>query len=153
MAQLKSTSIEGNLIVNGTLTANSIKLSNGQTLDNIGKKYWSGEGKSLYCAAGVWTDAPFGITIPKGSYMIVVTGTPQCYDSLVDCIWLGVSNTSRIENRCVHFIPTHSTDYRPTFTHSFFYHYTTTTTINPAVFTHAARTVYNLEVAAIKISD
>ena len=71
MAQLKSTSINGNLTVSGSITA-----KNGNKLENIGTVYYSGAGKSITCTGGHWTDTPYTITLPRGSYIINLTASP-----------------------------------------------------------------------------
>lgn len=154
MAQLKSTSIEGNLIVNGTLTANSIKLTNGQALEDIGKTYWSGGGKNVYCPAGVWTVPNFSITIPKGEYIITITAQPQCYGVSDDWIVLGVDGNTYLENLCNFSLSNNNNNvYYPHCTHTFFCGIESQATLKPRIYTFLNRQVNNVEIAAMRISS
>ena len=148
MAQLKSTIINGNLTVSGSITA-----KNGNKLENIGTVYYSSAGNNITCTGGHWTNTPYTITLSKGSYMITLTASPQCKGILDDWICLGASNTNCYEQQCTFSLSNNNSSYYPRCTHSFFYHYSTTTTVAIALFTFLDREFHDVEIAAVKLSD
>ena len=136
-------------------TTDSLSAYQGKVLNDkinvIGISYWSGGGKSFFHNGGGWVNTSYGVTIPTGTYIFIVTASVcTTNNTLYDFVTLGVSGMNSYENQCSFNLTANNNNFYVRCTHSFFID-VSAGTYNFAAWTQHARQFNDVEIAALRI--